>query len=187
MLSQNFKDQTKTQQQKVEENLVDDILNNDETDYRPYFQIPVLKTEDEIDAIRIQENADFLEGELAKNATDFEIAAEVEAQNKIDLIKSAIDPGDGIITNEGVTLVDYNRTDRNEPAAPQLDPIALRRMENFLNQLKESIVLSDDEEDVKPKIEPIPEASYTAPEIVRPDLQTLLNQDSQNGEALTEI
>ena len=111
----------------------------------------------------------------------------VEAQNKIDLIKSPIDPGDGIITNEGVTLVDYNRTDRNEPAAPQLDPIALRRMENFLNQLKESIVLSDDEEDVKPKIEPIPEASYTAPEIVRPDLQTLLNQDSQNGETLTEI
>ena len=77
MLSQNFKDQTKTQQQKVEENLVDDILNNDETDYRLNFQIPVLKTEDEIDTIRIQENADFLEGELAKNATDFEIAAEV--------------------------------------------------------------------------------------------------------------
>ena len=187
MLSQNFKEETKTDQQRVEENIVDDILNNDQTDYIPYFQIPVLKTEDEIDEARIPENTDYLEGQLARNARDFEIATEIEAQNKRDLIKSAIDPGDGIMTNEDITPLDHIKTERNEPAAPQLDPIALRGMEHFLGKLKETIIVESNDEDVKPNIEPIPEIAYTAPEVARPNLQTLLNRDNQNDEALNNI
>ena len=187
MLSQDFKEETKTNQQRVEENIVDDILNNDQTDYTPYFQITVLKTEDEIDEARTQENTDYLEGQLARNARDFETAAEIEAQNKCDLIKSAIDPGNGIMTNEDITPLDHIKTERNEPAVPQLDPIALRGMEHFLGKLKETIIVESDDEDVKPNIESIPEATYTAPEVARPDLQSLLNRDNQNDEALNNI
>ena len=87
-----------------------------------------------------------MEGELARNARDFEIAADIEAKNKYDLIKSAIDPGDGIITNEEITPLDHIKTERNEPAAPQLDPIALRGMEHFLSKLNETIIVESDDE-----------------------------------------
>ena len=146
-----------------------------------------MKTEDEIDEARIEENTDYLEGQLARNARDFEIAADIEAQNKRDLIKSAIDPGHGIMTNEDITPLDHIKTERSKPAAPQLDPIALRGMEHFLGKLKETIIVESDDEDVKPNIEPIPEATYTTPEVARPDLQTLLNRDNQNDEALNNI
>ena len=162
-----------------------DIINNEQVDYTPYSQIPLVKTEEKIDQARIQENTDYLEGELAKNARDFEIAAEIEAKNKEDLIRSAIDPGFGVLTNEGITPLDHIRTERNEPAAPQLDQIALRGMENFLSKLKETTVVDSDDEESKIKIEP--EAIYTAPEIVRPDLQTLLTNDNQNSETVNDI
>ena len=38
MLSQNFKEETKIDQRRAEENIVDDILNNDQTDYTPIFK-----------------------------------------------------------------------------------------------------------------------------------------------------
>ena len=72
----------------MEEKVVDNIVNNNKTDYTPYFQIPVIKTEDEIDNDRIEQNKRFLEGGgLAKNERDFEIIDDIEAKNKHDLIK----------------------------------------------------------------------------------------------------
>ena len=125
-LTKQSREDNKTDQEKVEEKVVDNIINNNQTDFTPYFQIPVLKTEDKIDNDRIEQNKQFLEGELAKNERDFEIIDDIEAKNRHDLIKSAIDPGDGILTNEGITNLDYTKTERNEPAAPQLDPSVLR-------------------------------------------------------------
>ena len=91
------------------------------------------------------------------------------------------------MTNEDITPLDHIKTERNEPAAPQLDPFALRGMEHFLGKLKETIIVESNDEDVKPNIEPIPEIAYTAPEVARPNLQTLLNRDNQNDEALNNI
>ena len=152
----------------MEEKVVDDIINNNQTDYNPYFEIPVIKTEDEIDNDRIEENKQFLEGELAKNERDFEMIDDIEAKNKHDLIKSAIDLGDGILTNEDITPLDYIKTERNEPAAPQLDPTALKGIGNFLYDLKETV--NSEPDSALPELEQIPEATYVEPAVFRPDL-----------------
>ena len=68
ILSENFTDETRTVQVTVEGNLVQDIINNDHTDYRPQYTFPQSKTEDEIDQARVDENINLIEGELAKNA-----------------------------------------------------------------------------------------------------------------------
>ena len=70
ILSENVTDET---------GLVQDIINNDQTDYGPQYTFPRPKTEDEIEKARVGENISFIEGELAKNARDFEIAADIEA------------------------------------------------------------------------------------------------------------
>ena len=183
MISQNFTDITQTPQEMVEQNMVEDLINNDQTNYQPYFHIPVVKTEEEIDDARIRENTDFLEGELAKNARDFEFAAELEARDRTDLIRNATDPGYRIMAKEDIAPLDHNKTERNEPAAPQLDPAALRGMETFLGKLTEIIVAEDD----TPEIKQVPEAVYTAPEIVRSDLQDLLTRDNQDISVLDDI
>ena len=73
-----------------------------------------------------------MEIELAKNARDFEIAAEIEAQKKADLLRNIIDPGLGLITNEGVSSIDAIRNDNGDSVIPQLDPIALHVCNNCL-------------------------------------------------------
>ena len=117
----------KTEIEKIEESVVDDIIQSDQTDYTPYFEPPTIKTEKEIDEDRREWNKQLLEGELAKNERDIEIIEDIEAKKKVDLIKDAIDLGDGIFTNEKTGHLDYTRTKRNEPAAPQLDPSVLKR------------------------------------------------------------
>ena len=77
----------------------------------PYFEPPTVKNEEEIDEDRKEWNKQFLQGELAKNERDFEITEDIEAKNKFDLIKDAIDPGDGIFTNEETGHLDYTRTE----------------------------------------------------------------------------
>ena len=185
ILSKNFTDKTRTVQDTVEDNLVQDIINNDQTNYRPQYTFPRPKTEDEIEKARVDENINFIEGELAKNACDFEIAADIEAQEKADLLRNILDPGFGLTTNEDVSALDAIRNNNGDSAIPHLDPVALRGMEQLLDNLKETIDLSEDEtEDVKLP----PEAVYPPiADVKAPDLQDLLTDDNQNSGILDNI
>ena len=185
ILSKNFTDKTRTVQDTVEDNLVQDIINNDQTNYRPQYTFPRPKTEDEIEKARVDENINFIEGELAKNACDFEIAADIEAQEKADLLRNILDPGFGLTTNEDVSALDAIRNNNGDSAIPHLDPVALRGMEQLLDNLKETIDLSEDEtEDVKLP----PEAVYPPiADVKAPDLQDLLTDDNQNSGILDDI
>ena len=70
-LTEKFKENNKTDQERVEEKVVDNIVNNNKTDYTPYFQIPIIKTEDEIDNDRIEQNKRFLEGGTCQKRKGF--------------------------------------------------------------------------------------------------------------------
>ena len=111
----------KTKIEKVEENIVEDIIKNDTTDYAPINIVPTVKTEDEIDQDRLEWNRNFLATEIATRQRDLEIIDDIEAKNQVDLISSAIDPSDGLVTSEEVDQTDYNRTEHNEPLGSQLD------------------------------------------------------------------
>ena len=185
-LTKKSREDNKTDHERVEEKVVDNIINNNQTDYTPYFQIPVLKTEDEIDYDRIEQKKQFLEGELAKNERDFEIIDDIEAKNRHDLIKPAIDPGDGIVTNEDITNLDYTKTERNEPAAPQLDASVLRGIGTFLQGVNQTI--NSEPDTPLPELEWIPEATYVEPATVRPDLQDILTIENEtNDDSIEEI
>ena len=170
----------------MEEKVVDDIINNNQTDYTPYFQIPALKTEDEIDNDRIEQNKQFLEGEPTKNERDFEIIDDIEAKNRHDLIKIAIDPGDGILTNEDITNLDYTKTERSKPAAPLLDPSILSGIGIFLQGVNQTV--NSEPNTPLPELEWIPEATYVEPAVVRPDLQDILPIENEtNDDSIEEI
>ena len=188
IMDDKFQEENTTVQQDNENLLVNDIINGETTDHRTPFQISIPKTEDEItDSVR-QDNISFLEGELAKNARDFEIAAEIEAQKQVDLLRNIIDPGLGLITNEGTSCLDAIRNDNGDSLIPQLDPIALRGMEGLLNNLKETIELSSDEEDETNDVKPPPEAFYPPmADLTQPNLQDILTNDNQNADTLNEI
>ena len=96
---------------------------------------PTVKTEEEIDEDRLKWNRNFLATELAKKERDFEIIDDIEAKEQHDLIKNAIDPSDGLLTNEEIDPRDYNRTIKNEPEAPQLDPNVLNIMREVVNHM----------------------------------------------------
>ena len=132
IMNDNFQEENTTVQQDNENLLVGDILNGETTDYRTPYNFPQPKTEKEITDIVRQDNINFLENELAKNARDFEIAAEIEAQKKADLLRNIIDPGLGLITNEGVSSIDAIRNDNGDSVIRQLDPIALHVCNNCL-------------------------------------------------------
>ena len=129
-----------------------------------------------------------MEGELAKNARDFEIAAEIEAQKQADLLRNIIDPGLGLITNKGTSSIDAIRNDNGDSVIPQLDPIALRGMEGLLNNLRNTIELSSDDEDDDNDVKPPPGAFYLPMiDLTEPNLQDILTNDNQNADALNEI
>ena len=173
-LTRKEKEDNKTEIEKIEEKFVNDIIQNDQTDYTPYFEPPVVKTEEKIDEDRKEWNKQFLEGELAKNERDFEIIEDIEAKNKVDLIKDAIDPGDGIFTNEETGHLDYTRTERNEPAAPQLDPSVLKGIGIFLQGMPQAV--SEQTSDGLPELRYIPDVKYEEPEEIKPNLQDILTQ-----------
>ena len=173
-LTRKEKEDNKTEIEKIEEKVVNDIIQNGQTDYTPYFEPPAVKTEEEIDENRKEWNKQFLEGELAKNERDFEIIEDIEAKNKIDLIKDAIDPGDGIFTNEETGHLDYTRTERNEPAAPQLDPSVLKGIGVFLQGMSQAV--SEQTSDDLPELKYIPDVKYEEPEEIKPNLQDILTQ-----------
>ena len=71
----------KTEIEKVEENIVEDIINNDTTDYTPINIVPTVKIEDEIDQNRLEWNRNFLATEIATRQRDLEIIDDIEAKN----------------------------------------------------------------------------------------------------------
>ena len=72
-LNNKEKETVKTEIEKVEERVVDDIISNDQTNYAPEFVPPTVKTEEETDQDRLEWNRNFLATEIAKKERDFEI------------------------------------------------------------------------------------------------------------------
>ena len=173
-LTMKEREDNKTDLEKIEEKVVNDIIQNDQTDYTPYFEPPAVKTEEEIDEDRKEWNKPFLEGELAKNERHFEIIEDIDTKNKVDLIKDAIDPGNRIFTNEETGHLDYTRTERNEPAAPQLDPSVLKGIGIFLQGMSQAA--SEQTSDGLPELKYIPDVKYEEPEEIKPNLQDILTQ-----------
>ena len=86
----------------VEQKIVTDILNNDKTDYTPQYNFSTVKTDEEAERDRINENTNYIAIELVKKERDIQIIDDITKKNQIDLICSIADPGDGVITNENV-------------------------------------------------------------------------------------
>ena len=91
--------------EKIEQNIVKDIINSDKTEYGHSSPPPFPKTEQQIDDDRIEGTKENLKTELAKNQRDFEIIDDINAKNKVDLIKSAIVPIDGNTTVNYIIFV----------------------------------------------------------------------------------
>ena len=75
--------------------------------------------------------------------------------------------------NEEVDQTDYNRTEHNEPLAPQLDSNVLNVIREVVNRMSDQINAPSDE---MPALEDIPENKYAPPEVVRPNLQDILTK-----------
>ena len=170
-LTSQQKETAKTEIEKVEEKVVDDIISNDETNYIPEYVPPTVKTEEEIDENRLEWNRNFLATELAKKERGFEVIDDIEAKEQYDLIKDVIDPSDGLLTNEEIDPTDYNRTIKNEPLAPQLDPNILNSMREVVNHMSDQVNSQADE---MPALEDVPEIKYEPEEDIKPNLQDLL-------------
>ena len=174
-LNNKEKETVKTEIEKVEEKVADAVIANDQTNYTPEFVLPTLKTEEEIDQDRLEWNRNFLATELAKKERDFEILDDVEAKEQHDLIKDAIDPSDGLLTNKEIDPTDYNRTIKNEPETAQLDPHILNIMKEVVNQMSDQVNSQVDE---IPPLEEVPQIKYEPdPEPnIKPTLQDILTQ-----------
>ena len=174
-LNNKEKETVKTEIEKVEERVVDDIISNDQTNYAPEFVPPTVKTEEEIDQDRLEWNRNFLATEIAKKERDFEIIDDKEAKEQHDLIKNAIDPSEGVLTNEEIDPTDYNRTIKNEPEVVQLDPHILNIMREVVNRMFDQVNSQVDE---MPPLEEVPQTKYEEdPEPdLNPTLQDLLTQ-----------
>ena len=170
-LTSQEKETAKTEIEKVEEKVVDDIISNDETNHIPEYIPPTVKTEEEIDENRLEWNRNFLATELAKKERDFEIIDDIEAKEQYDLIKDVIDPSDGLLTNEEIDPTDYNRTIKIEPLAPQLDPNILNIMREVVNHMSDQVNSQADE---MPALEDVPEIKYEPEEDIKPNWQDLL-------------
>ena len=164
-----------TKNEVVEQNIVTDIVNNNDTDYTPCYIVPTIKTEKQIDQDRVCENTDYIATELAKRERDMQIIADISNKNQVDLIHSIVYPGEGIMTNEDVSLTDYNRNDNNEPIQPQLEPGVLNVMKEMAKIMSEQVISIYDD---MPALEDVPESD--PPAILPPSLQDILTNDTQN-------
>ena len=164
---------TKTEIEQVEENTVNDIITNDNADYTPVYVPPTIKTEEKIDEDKKEWNKNFLATEVAWRERDLEIIDDIEAKNQVALIQSAVDPRDGLLTNEEVDQTDYNRTEHNEPIAPQLDNNVLNVIREVVNRMSDRVNVPPDE---MPALEDVPETKYTLPEVVKLNLQDILTE-----------
>ena len=84
------------------------------------------------------------------------------------MIRSIVDPGDGIITNEDITATDYTRNDNNEPVQPHLDPGVLKVMQEMVKIMTKQVAVMDS---IPPPLENIPQ-NEPAQIITQPDLKT---------------
>ena len=161
------KETVRTEMEKVEDNTVDEIISNDQTNYIPEYI--------EIDQDRLEWNKNFLETEIAKRERDFKIIDDIDAKEQHDLIKDAIDPSDGLLTNKEIDPTYYNRTIKNESQAPQLDPNILNIMREVVNHMSDQVNSQVDE---MPPLEEVPQIKYEPdPEPdIKPNLQDLLTQ-----------
>ena len=101
----------KTNNEIVEQKVVTDILNNDNTDYTPQYNFPTVKTDEEADRDKINENKNYIATELVKKERDIQTIEDITKKNQKDLIRSIVDPGNGIMTNEDITATDYTRNE----------------------------------------------------------------------------
>ena len=106
--SNNHPETIQTKNEVVEQNIVTDIVNNNDTDYTPRYIVPTIKTEEQTDQDRVRENTDYIATELAKRERDIQIIEHISNKNQVDLIRSIVDPGEGIMTKEDVSLTDQN-------------------------------------------------------------------------------
>ena len=65
--------QLKTDNEIVEQKVVTDILNNDKTDYTPRYNFPTVKTDEEAERDRTNENENYIATELVKKERDIQI------------------------------------------------------------------------------------------------------------------
>ena len=56
--SNNQPETIQTKNEVVEQNIVTDIVNNNDTDYTPRYIVPTIKTKEQIDQNRVRENTD---------------------------------------------------------------------------------------------------------------------------------
>ena len=67
----------KTYNEIVEQKVVTDILNNDNTDYTPQYIFPTVKTDEEADRDRINENKNYIATELVKKQRDIQTIEDI--------------------------------------------------------------------------------------------------------------
>ena len=173
--SNNQPETIQTKNEVVEQKIVTDIVNNNDTDYTPRYIVPTIKTEEQIDQDRVRENTDYIATELAKRERDIQIIEDISNKNQVYLIRSIVDPGEGIMTNKDVSLTDYNRNDNNEPIQPQLEPGVLNVMKEMAKIMSEQVISIYDD---MPALEDVPESD--PPAILPPSLQDILTNDTQN-------
>ena len=76
---------------------------------------------------------------MAKRERYFQIINEINTKYQADLIRKAIDPSGGQLTNEQINQTDFNRTDNNEPLAPPLPSGSLDILDKFVNKLSDEV------------------------------------------------
>ena len=126
--------------------------------------------------------------ELAKRDRDIEIIQDIDAKNKVDLIKSLVAPVDGELptTNEEVTSSDYTKTDHNEPQQHLVDPNVLRVMQEIVRNANAFVNEPDPNlpqitfEDNSTPLQPPP------PIIKKPTLQEILTEPDEK-KVITEL
>ena len=67
----------KTNNEMAEQKVVTDILNNDNTDYTPQYNFPTVKTDEEADRDRINENKNYIATELVKKERDIQTIEDI--------------------------------------------------------------------------------------------------------------
>ena len=168
----------KTKNEIVEQKIIHNTDNN--TDYTPQYNFPTVKTDEEVERDRINENTNYIATELVKKKRDIQIIDDITKKNQLDLIRSIADPGDGIITNENVTATDYTRNDNNESVQPQLDQGVLNVMQELVKIMAEQVAVMDS---IPPPLEDIPQ-NDPIQIITQPDLQDIITKDEPD---LTDI
>ena len=158
-------------------------LNNDNTDYTPQYNFPTVKTDEEADRDGINENKNYIATELIKKERDIQTIEDITKKNQKDLIRSIVDPGDGIMTNEDITATDYTRNDNNEPVQPQLDPGVLNVMQEMVKIMAEQVAVMDS---IPPALENIPQ-NEPVQIITQPDLQDIITKDEPDLNDLVKI